>query len=430
MESGSPIDRVRALLRQKFQRDVMWNIAGLGVAAVSGMALNTLIGAVYGAAALGAFNQVFASFIFFSQIAVLGVHHSVLKHVAAARDRREAGVITTTGLLLAVLLAVVVSAGYALAAQPIAAILASPAVARGIVLSSPGLLCFAINKVILAHLNGTRSMRLYAVFQAGRIVLMLGGFVVCERMGVTGDGLAVVLTIGEAGILLLSLPTVVGQLARPRRSELRQWLRTHLDFGLRGFLSGVLIELNTRVDVLMLGIFASDAVVGGYSFAAIFAEGFYQLLVVLRSNYNPVLVRLLADGDGDGLRRAVARGKRAVYAIMAALGAVAVAVYWLGIPFLTSSPELIASWPVFAILVAGIVLSAGYTPFNQILLQAGRPGWHTVMVASVVAFNALANVALIWQFGAHGAALATAAAFVFSVFALKLMSRTLLDLRL
>ena len=57
----------------KFRRDVLYNVAGLGVAGVCGILLNFLIGTLYDAAALGIFNQVFATYIIFAQFAVLGV---------------------------------------------------------------------------------------------------------------------------------------------------------------------------------------------------------------------------------------------------------------------------------------------------------------------------------------------------------------------
>jgi O-antigen/teichoic acid export membrane protein len=64
---------------------------------------------------------------------------------------------------------------------------------------------------------------------------------------------------------------------------------------MKSFFSNVLLQMNTRIDVLVLGLFWSDHIVGIYSFAATLAEGVYQLLVVLRTNYNPMLVRLTLE---------------------------------------------------------------------------------------------------------------------------------------
>ena len=45
----------------------------------------------------------------------------------------------------------------------------------------------------------------------------------------------------------------------------RSWLKRHLAFGARGLMSGVFLELNTRIDVLAIGLFLSDTDVGTYS---------------------------------------------------------------------------------------------------------------------------------------------------------------------
>ena len=50
--------------------------------------------------------------------------------------------------------------------------------------------------------------------------------------------------------------------------------------------------MNTRIDVIMLGFFLDDKSVGIYSFAAFFAEGFLQLIIVIQNNLNPKIALL------------------------------------------------------------------------------------------------------------------------------------------
>ncbi len=63
---------------------VAWNVASLAVLAVAGIALNVLIGRVYGPAALGVFNQVMGAYVLFSMAAAGGINYSLLRAVAAA----------------------------------------------------------------------------------------------------------------------------------------------------------------------------------------------------------------------------------------------------------------------------------------------------------------------------------------------------------
>ncbi|MBC7974358.1 MAG: hypothetical protein H7138_05185, partial [Myxococcales bacterium] len=210
----------------------------------------------------------------------------------------------------------------------------------------------------------------------------------------------------------------------------RPWARTHLRYGLRGFLAGLFGELNTRIDVLILGAFVGDAIVGAYSFAAILAEGAYQILIALRTNYAPIMVRLVAQGDAAELRRVVRKARDRIYLGALGLGAVSAAGYALIVPHLTSDPDLQGSGIYFAIVLAGMVLASGYTPFNQLLLWAGRPGWHTVMIAIVVGTSAALCCLLVALWGALGAATAVALTYAGSVVILRIMVGRVLHLRI
>jgi O-antigen/teichoic acid export membrane protein len=396
------------LLRDKFSRDVLWNVVSLGVAGVCGVLVNYLLGAIYGAAVLGVFNQVFAVYIVCSQLAALGIHSSVLAHVAMGRDTLELRAILVAALLLTCASALAVCALFVGVAHPVAGFLASPDVAVGILWAAPGLFCFSLNKVILAMLNGLRRMRAYAVFQAGRVVLLGAGLAACGVLDVRPTTLPVILSISEVATLLLSIGTVADHLGKPVRGELVRWARIHLHFGVRGFLWGLFFELNNRIDVIILGRFVSDAMVGAYSLAALVAEGVSQILVALRTNYAPVMVRLLAEGKLDELARAVRKGRNRVYLAALVLGPLAMAGYWLVLHVASTDAELEHSTVYFVVLIAGWMACSGYVPFNGMLLWARQPGWNTIMTFTIVVVSVLADLILVSLAGTMGAACATA----------------------
>ena len=380
---------------KKFSRDVLWGMGSVGVSGLAGLALSYLIAVLHGDAALGVFNQVFAIYIFFSQLAALGIHLSVLRHVAG----EERGAVLSSALALTSAIALVMAAVGLLSGGPAARILGSPDVAVGVAWASPGLVLFALNKVILAAHNGLGRLRLYAVLQAGRFVFMLAGL----ALPLSRAQLPALLTIGEGVVFLIAVATVVPDLGPIRR----RWLAEHLRFGAKAFPSGLFSELNTRVDVLILGAFATDATVGVYSLAAILAEGMYQLLVAVRATYAPALVKGLPRAD-------VLRGRNLTYLGALALGLLSVPGYALVIG---------SSWPLFAVLVGGMVAGAGYVPFGQILVCRGYPGWHTAMILAILAWNAATNAALVPPLGAIGAACATGSTFVFAA----LLTRRAID---
>jgi len=416
--------------RAELARDVWWNVASLAVAGVLGILVNYLIGVAYGTDALGVFNQVFAVYLLFSQLAALGVHYSVLKHAAASGDAAERRAIVTSGLLVGLVL----GAGFALVmwfvAAPVGELVESRDVETGLRWAAPGVLLFGLSKITLACLNALQRMRWYAVLFGGRFVVMAAALVACVAIDVEASALPAILTISEAVIFFLSLIPVAGQLAPIGGAILRRWIGEHLRFGVKGFMSGMLSELNTRVDVLILGYFTTDAIVGAYSFAAILAEGLYQLLVVLRTNFAPMVIRLLATGEHGELRAMVRRVRDRTYLGSIVAGAVAIGGYALLVPLVTEDPALAESWKYFAVLIAGMVASAGYAPFLPMLLYGGLPGWHTWLMLGIVVVNAAANVALIAAMGAIGSAIGTAIAFLAGVVLLRVLVATRLRLKI
>ena len=404
----------------RFARDVRWNVVSLAIGGGCGILLTYLISLVYDSATLGAFNQVYAFYILFSQLAVLGIGSSALTYIAGA-ELTERRAIATSALLLTAVIGTVAAAVSWLAAGVLGDVLDSPDVSEGIVYAAPGVLLFALNKVTLSCLNGLRRMRLYAVFFGGRFVWMIAGFAVCAAYDVDGAALPIVLTFAELMTFVMSLAALHAEVGAVAVRDLQRWAVTHLRFGSKGFMSGMISELNTRVDVLVLGAFTSDAIVGAYSFAAILAEGFLQLLVVLRNNFAPILIKLWSKGHTAELMQTVRRARNRTYLGAVVVGGLAVAGYIVFVPLVTTQPELADSWPYFAVLIAGIVASAGYVPFHQLLLYGGFPGWHTILMVGIVAGNAVANVILIAAMGALGAAIATAIALVLGVVLLRVL---------
>ncbi len=62
----------RIEISQKHSSNVLWNIASYAVIAIAGLLLNFVVVFYYDVSVLGVFNQVFAFYIFLSQLAVGG----------------------------------------------------------------------------------------------------------------------------------------------------------------------------------------------------------------------------------------------------------------------------------------------------------------------------------------------------------------------
>jgi O-antigen/teichoic acid export membrane protein len=312
-------------------------------------------------------------------------------------------------------------------------ILDSPSVAFGLALAIPGMAFYSLNKILLMVLNGLRNMRAFALFQTLRYVLIFSSVVIILLFGFSEFHLPLSLTIAEVilfVLLMLYINIMLFHIRFSFASEMRSWCRRHLSFGVRGFLSGVLIEMNTRVDVLMLGYFMSDTMVGIYSFASTFAEGFAQITTVIRQNVDPIVGKCFAEDNREKIREIARKVRHLFYPIMAIIGCALVALFPALIRVAASNDDNWQSWGVFVLLVSGIVLAAGYKPFFGILLQGGKPGIYTMLMVGSVIGNVILNACLIPVLGIYGAAAATASIYVMEVVALVAIVKALFGIKL
>lgn len=417
-------------LAGKFQSDVAWNVASLAILGIAGLALNILIAEHWDASTLGVFNQALAAYTFFSMAAVGGIDRSALRAVAeAGEDRARAAAAAWATLAPTAGIAAVVAVLYWLARWPIAHALESDGVAAAIEASAPGLYFFALNKVLLAIVNGERRMRAFALYQSLRYVGILATLFAAMHFEWSGDRLIIVFSVAEAILFVVALIDV-SRLLRFAPTGWRAEVRGHVVFGAKSAFSGVLLELNAKVDVWMIGLYMSDAAVGIYTFAAMIAEGLYQVVVVLQNVYNPILARHLALGEHEAIGAIVRRGRVWTWVGMAAVAAVAVLLYPLALEIIGARPEFAESRLPFAILVGGIAAAAGYLPFGQVLLMGGRPAAHTALISLTVLANVVGNAILIPRHGLAGAAAATALSMVVSILLLRLIVRARLGVRI
>lgn len=414
----------------KFKRDALWNFGSVAVLGACGFAVTLLIGNRFGAAPLGVFNQAWAAYIFVSQAAVGGIDRSALRAIAENRgDRSHVSAVILGALVPTFLLALLFSGLFWFAREPVAAWLRSPDVANAMEAATPGLFFFALNKVGMAVVNASERMRAFAIYTSLRYIGMVVGLLIVIALELDSSRIAFLFSFAE-GVLFVPLAIEVArQIRAPARGAWQAWSKSHVRYGVKSVASGMLLELNSRVDVLMLGRYLADGPVGVYSFAAQVAEGVFQVLVVLQNNYNPTLARYIGERRLAELEKIVAKGKRLTYALFVAVALAALA----GFPVLLAvleKPEFRDGWMPFAWLLLGMTLASGYMPFAQTLLMANHPAWHTAMMTSVVAVNVVFNWLLIPHLGLSGAAIATAICLAYSAIALRTSVRRLVGLRL
>lgn len=419
---------IKSIFRSKFGDDVLWNMGSVAVLGICGILMHTIIGRFYGAATLGVFNQVYSFFILFSQFAVLGLHNSTLKHLAQfSDDHGTRGDIILSAIVITFLVGGLASGLLFLLKDSVGKLLQSPDVATGLFYVIPGLWFFALNKVLLSVLNGLRLMKIYAVAQAMRYILIVSALVALMIYKAPGSVLPMVFSISELILLIVLSVYVFGKGLCPKKLRslnLRNyWAKKHISFGLRAMPSGAFRDINTRVDVLILGLFTTDRLVGIYSFAAILAEGVIQVIKVLRTNLNPIITRMFYREGRLKLETTIKRGVKLFYPVAIIGGTIGILIFPLFVNTFFGDTGFIESRNIFIILMVGIIASAGYRPFDMLFVQVGYPGIYSIMIFLTVTVNVILNSIFIWQWGIIGAAIATSISFVFSVIFLKIMAR-------
>ena len=412
------------------KRDIYLNTLAVGIAGLAGLGMFFLVGRCYGPEALGVFNKVFAVYLVVAQVSAFGLPLSMLRKLPPLCGDVPACRAAIWGGLTAALPAVLCTALPLWFAAPwLGRLGLGVDTAAGLLWAAPALAAFAGTKILLAALNALSRLSAYALCNAMRYILLLVGVLLHMAGGFVFQSLPAVLLFAE-GLLLLLLVFFLRDILFGR-ADFRALYRegkAHIAFGLRAFAGNLVQDLNTRIDVICLGLLMPDAAVGIYSLAALPAEAAAQLPTVLRVIYNPRTVMLLTRQDTQGLSQCIRRIRNLVWLGMGCAALVAALLYPHVIPWLTGRPEFAAGAPTFALLMLGTVIGAGWAPFGNLPANAGFPGVQSLICLAAFGLNLCANLALIPWLGLEGAALASAASQALTILLLRAFARKQLGL--
>lgn len=418
--------------KSRRRRDLAWNVAPIVLLAVVGLGMKLLIGRPdwWGKAALGVFNLVAISWFAFAVLGACGLQFAVLRAIAEEPDDPARVAAVTVGALIPGVVIAAATTGLYLLARGVFGDLQGATVAESMTWAAPGLFCFAINKILLGVVNGLRRMRAFAVYTSLRYLLLAVGLVLARLAEVDVAQLSAIWTFTEGVLLLVLIGELVATVELRRAAGWLGWAKRHLDFGARSVGATLATEINSKLDVWLIGIAASNAQVGIYALAAALYEGVVQLTVVLQNLVNPLLARHIASRELSAVEAEVRRTRRWFVPALAAACALGAVLYPVIIPRLIGDPDFIAgAWP-FAILMAGVVLASPYLPFNQVLLMAAHPGWHTGLTFATIAVNLVGNIILIPPLGMNGAAISATASLVANALLLRALARSRVGLRI
>jgi len=416
------------LRNHKLSQDIAYTMGSFIVLALSGIVINIILTVVRDAAALGVFNLAYAVYIVASQFAVWGLHYSVLRFSGYYdNDPVERGRMLLTAAVCAIAMGIIAAGMVGLAAPLFAQLFDSVDTGLAIRNAALGLILFPLNKVLLAYLNGLRCMKAFSIIQGLRylIVMLLVTMIAVSSQPVEVTTYCFI--IAEC----LTASTAIGYLMSQNLLKhlrlSRDWIARHYIFGTKGLMAGMFAEVNSRVDVLLVGVFMSDSATGIYSFAAMLVDGLYHVLAMVRLNFNPILVGALRDNDWALVQGLRTKSRKFVLPTMFVLTVCLIVVYvvftgWVMPP----EKALLTGLPSLLILLTGLLSISFFVPFDNLMMVSGHPGYQTMQQLATVGVNIIIAVLLLPVLGMEGAALGTAMSYITSTTMLVFFSRRLL----
>ena len=185
--------------------------------------------------------------------------------------------------------------------------------------------------------------------------------------------------------------------------------------------AGMLAEINTRIDVLLIGLFMNPTASGIYSFVGMLNDGLYHILTILRINVNPLLASKTSKPQGNREIASMMRKlKLPVFTATCLLSFVIIVTFEI---FVTNfSPNLSAGKSSLIILMIGLSVVSPIIPFDNLMIASGFPLEQTYQQLTSVLLNCIVGCALIPFFGINGAAIGTVVSYCGSVYVLSRFS--------
>lgn len=372
--------------------------------AAGGLAANALVVRLYDRVTLGYFSAALSLLLIGGQVVAAGQPSGVAFHVPARRaEGRDHRPYAHAGLLnvaqsAAVSVAILVTVNETVVGASFRHVL------RGVYVA---LFLYPVSKVLLSHLNGLGRTRDVAIANASRFAVLPVAVVGLFSVGGDAHSAIWAITIAEVFVVCWlgwQLRSDYLDGVHVRRGHSRELWR----FGRRSMWGTIVLDVNTRVDVMVLSVMRGADSVGRYSMASALAEGLFQLFMVTRVMVEPWVAALWSSGSVDELVKKLRQHVRMMSLLAIPVGIGAVVTYPVVARLLYGESESTDTYAVFVVLAIGIIVSSGFIPFTNLLSQMGDPTGYSLGLFGLAGANLCLNLILVPSFGAVGAAAGTA----------------------
>jgi O-antigen/teichoic acid export membrane protein len=404
----------------KFNNDLIWNFSGFSLTALTGFAINIILIKVYGFESLGYFNLVYTMYLVGSQVATWGIHLSIQKYIPQyGKNKVHRKNLLISSLVVVFIISILFSSILILISRIPGRMMNNVLLEQGFLYSIPGIVFFAINKVYLSYLNGMRRMKEFAIFNFVRPLLMLIFLVVFIRMKADIVFLSFIFFIPEMLLFIILLIWINEAISTFRINKIIKTARMHLKFGTIAVLGNIVLDMNSKVDVFILGFFQSNTMVGVYSFASFVSDGIIQVFYVIRANINPVITDLYYHRSRKMMEKVLRISIKRMYKFIIIVGFLATLGYIMILVFLKINDYFSENAIVFLLLISGAIISGGYIPLQMVFNQIGLPKEQSRFLFLFFTANVVLNIILVPFIGIYGSAVAVFISYIFQMIYLK-----------
>lgn len=404
---------------EKFRNDTIWNFVSLGLFGITGLIISFTISKFYSPEILGIFNINFAILMILSQLAGAGIHYSVLHKISKfSEDVAQQKLIISSGILAVVISASLIVSISFMNLDLFNVLFDKRGNSSTVLNILPAVLLLAINKVLLSFFNGRRAMKIFASANIMRSVVLLTSSVIFINANYQPENIAVIFSITELSVFILFIIIISKHLTL---SINLQYISSHFSHGLKSLWGTIFLDIYTKVDIIMIGLFLNDFSVGIYTLPALIVEGYQQLPLVLRNVINPVLTQSYTNKGKAELENIVRQGIRLTYRVLVPVGILLCLFFPVAVWALSLDESYFIGILPLIILLTGVTASSGYLPFITIFNQLGLPKTQSLFFFLIFASNVILNAILIPLFEINGAALATSISFIVTLIFLKTM---------
>lgn len=414
--------------RKRLVSDSAWSVITAIFNSAFGFAYLVIVGNYWKSYGLGIFSLCASLYLIGSLLFNIGIHSAVLYEVAASgEDKKRASTFAYTALIISLVFGVLGGAIGFILAPLIAAAYNQPLMTGMIKLFSLAMPLFLINKTATGILNAHRRMRLIAGVNIIRgaviLVYILGAATL--KAGFVTIPYGFILAESVIIVLLLAACIRTHKLTAPSLHQAKQLI----SFGWKTGLSGVIGDINARLDILVIGIFWDASIVGVYSIASAVAKGLWVVPSAIQRVTNPLIVQLYSSGQKEKLHRTMDVLFRLGTPLFIIIGlAIAIYIKPLVILCYPEQPDMLgAAVPLYFLLPGVAIFSAvamlGTAPSTSI----GRPENALKLISAVFGVNLLMNFALVPFFAAAGAAVATTISLLLALIYFAWLCRKCLD---